>query len=88
MRSRGFSLSLVVIFAYYILLTLGESLGERGVWPAALAMWLPNVLLTLLAGILLVRAARESFFVLPARVTHWLQAVRVRLASIGDSKDT
>lgn len=87
-RSRGFSLSLVVIFAYYILLTLGESLGERGVWPAALAMWLPNVLLTLLAGILLVRAARESFIVFPARVTDWLQAVRVRLASIGDSKDT
>jgi len=87
-RSRGFSLSLVVIFAYYILLTLGESLGARGVWPAAVAMWLPNVLLTLLAAILLVRAARESFIVLPAPVTAWLQAVRTWLASIGNPKGT
>ena len=33
-RSRGFSLSLAVIFVYYLLLTLGESLVTRGVLPA------------------------------------------------------
>ena len=30
-RSRGFTMSLAIIFAYYLLLTIGESLGERGV---------------------------------------------------------
>lgn len=59
-RSRGFMLSLALIFFYYLLLTLGESLGERAVFPAGLAMWLPNVLLTLLGVVLLLRAARET----------------------------
>ncbi len=87
-RSRGFSLSLVVIFIYYILLTLGESMGERGVWPAAVAMWFPNVLLTLLASVLLVRAAHESFIALPAWLRTWMHAVRMRLASAGAPKGT
>jgi len=59
-RSRGFMLSLALIFCYYLLLTLGQSLGERGVLPAAVAMWLPNILLTLMALVLFGRAACES----------------------------
>lgn len=85
-RSRGFSLSLVLIFAYYLLLTLGESLGQRGVLPAALAMWLPNLLLSALAMTLFLRAARESFRSRPPRIEGWLLALRLRLASIGAPK--
>jgi lipopolysaccharide export system permease protein len=85
-RSRGFSLSLIVIFAYYILLTMGESLGERGVLPAAIAMWLPNLLLSLLAGILFTRAARESFITLPSPLTRWLQALSLRLVQTGNRR--
>jgi len=59
-RSRGFSLSLALIFAYYLLLTLGESLGQRGILPAPVAMWLPNILLAALAVVFFVRAAREG----------------------------
>ena len=81
-RSRGFSLSLVLIFVYYLLLTLGESLGERGMLPAGIAMWLPNILLTLLALSLFRRAARESFSARSARVEAWLAALRGRVASL------
>jgi lipopolysaccharide export system permease protein len=80
-RSRGFSLSIAVIFVYYLLLTLGQSLGERGVLPAILAMWLPNLLLSALAVVLFARAARESAIVRPPRVQRWLQALRLRGAT-------
>src|SRR5512135_540553 len=59
-RSRGFTMSLSIIFGYYVLLSMGESLGERGVLPAVVALWIPNVLLASLAFILFMRAARES----------------------------
>ena len=85
-RSRGFSLSLALIFAYYLLLTLGESLGQRGVFPAALALWLPNLLLGVLAVVLFVRAARESITTRPPRVEAWLLALRIRLASLIGTK--
>jgi lipopolysaccharide export system permease protein len=45
-HSRGFATSLGVIFSYYLFLTLGESLGNRGALPPALALWLPNFILT------------------------------------------
>ena len=32
-HSRGFSVSLVLIFVYYLLLTFGQNLGERGALP-------------------------------------------------------
>jgi lipopolysaccharide export system permease protein len=44
-RSHGFATSLVVIFAYYLLLTVGETLGRKGVLPPLIALWLPNVIL-------------------------------------------
>jgi lipopolysaccharide export system permease protein len=59
-HSRGFSTSLVLIFVYYLLLTFGQNLGERGTVPPAVAMWLPNAILSAVAGYLLARAAREA----------------------------
>jgi lipopolysaccharide export system permease protein len=79
-RSRGFTLSLVLIFGYYLLLSLGESLGDRGVLPAALAMWLPNILLTALAAVLLRRAARETAVTRAHRLYRWSGALRRRVA--------
>lgn len=59
-HSRGFSLSLGLIFLYYLLLTFGQNLGERGTLAPALAVWLPNAVLAAIAATLLVRAAREA----------------------------
>jgi lipopolysaccharide export LptBFGC system permease protein LptF len=81
-RSRGFTLSLALIFGYYLLLTLGESLGDRGVLPAIVALWLPNVILTLLAIVFLTRAARESDVTQPLRLEGWLLALRMRVAQL------
>lgn len=58
-HSRGFSLSLALIFLYYLLLTLGQNLGERGAVHPLLAVWIPNVVLAGIAAYLLSRSARE-----------------------------
>lgn len=58
-HSRGFSVSLVLIFLYYMLLTLGQNLGERGSMNPLIAVWLPNVTLSLVAALLISRAARD-----------------------------
>jgi lipopolysaccharide export system permease protein len=85
-RSRGFTMSLTIIFAYYLLLSMGESLGERGVLPAAVALWIPNVLLTALALVLFLRAAREGGPGQPSMVATWAASVRLRLAALAGSK--
>lgn len=58
-KSRGFALSLAVIFCYYILLSAGQGLAEQGLVPAALGLWLPNVVLGAAGLTLLRRAGRE-----------------------------
>jgi lipopolysaccharide export LptBFGC system permease protein LptF len=56
--ARGWSLALSVGFAlgYYVLIVAGESFGDRGQVPAALAMWLPNLLIALSGSVLFLRA--------------------------------
>ncbi len=44
-RHGGFAISLIVIFAYYILSSFSEGMGENGTLPAFLSAWGPNVLL-------------------------------------------
>jgi lipopolysaccharide export system permease protein len=58
-HSRGFTMSLVLIFVYYLLLTFGQNLGERGALPPPIAVWLPNAVLAAVAAYLLARAVRE-----------------------------
>ncbi len=86
-RSRGFLLSLAFIFLYYLLLTLGESLGERGVLPAAIAMWLPNILLTGLALGFLRSAIRESDITAPATLGSWFASLRTRLTPLLERRE-
>jgi len=58
-RARGFMVSLAVILFYYLALTLGQSLAERGLTPTIPAVWLPNVLLLAFGAVLLRQAASE-----------------------------
>ena len=51
-RSIGFGISLVVMVAYYVLLMGGTGVGQRGVWPPWLAVWLADVILAGVAGVL------------------------------------
>lgn len=77
-HSRGFSVSLALIFAYYVLLTLGQNLGERGAAPPWLAVWIPNFLLSGIALVLLrrARASRASGGLLTAP---WAGSLRAAL---------
>jgi lipopolysaccharide export system permease protein len=76
-RSRGFSMSLALIFLYYIPLTVGQTVAEKGYVPAALGLWSPNLLFFALGLSLFLSAAREA----PLRQLERLDAVWVRVRS-------
>ncbi len=56
----GIMISLVVIFVYYFLLTMGQGWANRGVLPAWAGMWLPNLVLGLCGALAFWVAMRES----------------------------
>jgi len=82
LRSHGFATGLGIIFVYYILLTVGETLGKKGVLPAALSLWLPNITLGGIGLLLFQRAAREIRFfpTLP-----WWNRIRIMLPSVAQT---
>lgn len=51
--STGFGLSILIIFGYYVVMTLGSALGQGGWLPPILAAWIQNVLLAVWGGWLL-----------------------------------
>ena len=54
--SAGFAMSVIIIFVYYALMTMGNALARSGVVPPLLAVWMPN-LVGMAAGAYLVRRA-------------------------------
>jgi lipopolysaccharide export system permease protein len=49
----------VLIFLYYLLLTAGEALAEKGRLPAVVALWIPNAVFIALGATLFAAAAHE-----------------------------
>src|SRR5689334_15179594 len=78
-RSRGFTLSLALIFVYYILLSIGQAMAEQGVLPVAVGLWLPNGVFAALGSYLFVQAARERTLAQLERLQHAIAALRGRL---------
>ncbi|MDF1554373.1 MAG: LPS export ABC transporter permease LptF [Deferrisomatales bacterium] len=78
-RSHGVSMCLVVLLAYYALLTVGRSLGKSETLPPELAMWLPNLVLGALAAYAFVRKNREAPLPLEDQLGRWLAALRAKL---------
>ncbi|MBI2571435.1 MAG: LPS export ABC transporter permease LptF [Candidatus Schekmanbacteria bacterium] len=58
-KSSGFATSLALFLIYWIFLRNGEQLGDEGILPPWLAMWMPNMILGGFGLFLLRRAARE-----------------------------
>lgn len=56
--SIGLGISVIVIFAYYAVMSMTMALGQGGTLPAAVAVWIPN-LLGLAAGLFLVYRASK-----------------------------
>ncbi len=75
-RSRSFSVSLGLIFLYYLLLTAGEAMAEKGVLPAIVALWIPNVVFSIFGITLFVAVARERSLDLGARLRGLLPRTR------------
>jgi LPS export ABC transporter permease LptG len=61
-RTSGFTLSLIIILAYYIFITAGEKLALDGQIRPWVGMWGGNIVFGLLSVFLFVRSARERPF--------------------------
>jgi LPS export ABC transporter permease LptG/LPS export ABC transporter permease LptF len=59
-RAAGGVIGMLCTISYYGLIQLGEGLVQGGVIGIAAAAWFPNVILSLLAGVLIVRARRKA----------------------------
>jgi LPS export ABC transporter permease LptF/LPS export ABC transporter permease LptG len=66
-RAAGFSVSVVIVLVYYVLLAAGEGKAIDGSIPPVLAMWFPNLLLLAVGLWSLARARRDRpLIVLPS----------------------
>jgi lipopolysaccharide export system permease protein len=63
-KALGIGFGLIFFLLYYILLSVGSTLGETGRYPPLLAMWMPNVVLGGFGLYLLVRSANEKPFII------------------------
>lgn len=75
-RSRSFSVSLALIFVYYLMLTAGEALAEKGRLPAIVALWIPNVVFGSLGIALFVAVAREQTLNFTGAWSRWRSWLR------------
>ncbi len=58
-RAAGFAVSVGIVLVYYVLLAVGEARAIDGFLSPALAMWFPDLLLTLLGAVALRRVRRD-----------------------------
>ena len=77
-RSGGFALSITILLAYYILLSLGTNLSSRQSIPTWLAIWFPNLLFTTLGLWLFWMSAQERQFTLQEQGSRLLRDIRLR----------
>ncbi|MBN2383740.1 LPS export ABC transporter permease LptG [bacterium] len=61
-KSTGFSLSLVLILVYYIIIMTGEGMAREGETPAWIGIWAANIFLTLIGFYVFYKVAREKPF--------------------------
>ena len=76
----SFGLGLVIIFAYYVPLFLFPQMTKGGYLPPWLAVWLPNILMGLVAVFLFLSRARRADQPLRLPMPAWLGKLNVRVA--------
>ena len=64
-KSAGFSTSIGILLAYYVVQSLLRTLAEKGSLPPVLALWLPNIIFMALGWFLLRMASQERTIRLP-----------------------
>jgi len=70
-KGVSIGMSIAAFFLYYILVSTGEKLADRGIAPPWLAMWLPNILIGS-TGALLLRLSVKETRLIDFRVPDWL----------------
>ncbi len=80
-RSWGVFLCLWWLLVYYGLLSIGKALGEKELIPAALALWLPNIVVGLFAVHLFRKALKESPLLIQTKVEDLFLYLNRRLAN-------
>jgi len=65
-KSAGFSVSIGILLAYYLMLSFVRTLAEKGSIPPAIALWLPNIIFLTLGWYLLRLASLERSMPLPS----------------------
>ena len=81
-RSWGFMLCLFWLLVYYVLLSFGKALGDKGHLQPIPALWLPNLTLGFIALVFFRKAMRESPLVLPAFASRVGSAILQRVKRI------
>jgi lipopolysaccharide export system permease protein len=59
-RSWGILICVVAVFSYYMLLSAGDFLAEKGSLPASISIWIPNAVFAVAAALLLWRSRRAE----------------------------
>ncbi|HEX9079881.1 MAG TPA: LPS export ABC transporter permease LptF [Desulfuromonadaceae bacterium] len=77
-KSAGFSASIAILLAYYVLLSFLRTLAEKGILPPGLAMWLPNMVFLAVGWMLLRMASLEQDALAAVREGFGRLAGRVR----------
>ncbi len=58
-KGSGFTISIIILLCYYLMMTFLRTMAEKGQFPPVLAVWLPNVFFLVLGLVLLCLASRE-----------------------------
>ncbi len=56
--ATGMGLSVIIIFIYYGLMTLGDAMGSQGAIPPWLGAWLQNIVFAGVGSVLLYKTGR------------------------------
>ena len=79
-RGVSVGMSIAAFFLYYVLLSTGEKLADRGIAPPWIAMWLPNIVLGV-SGIVLLRSSVKETRLIDFRLPAWLARLLGRKAA-------
>ena len=82
--SAGLGLGLVFFLMYYLMLSAGSVFGEAGVYPPAIGMWVPNVVMGGLGIFLLVRTANDR----PVRINSVFMMLKVKYNKLSRKNKT
>ena len=77
-RSAGLGIGLFAFLIYYLLLSAGMVLGEAGIYPPIIGMWVPNVIMGGCGIYLLFKAANDQ----PVWLAQVIRGVKNRLFGI------